>query len=71
MLFRSERYLAHLRQKHILDQNAIEKAGFNKGLEKGAKDSQIKIAKKLKAENLDIGLISRTTGLTKEEINNL
>ncbi len=74
-----ERYLAHLRQKHILDQNAIEKAGFNKGLkqgierglEQGTKNSQIQIAKKLKEKNIDITIISETTGLTKEEITNL
>ena len=28
-----ERYLAHLRQKFILDQKAIEETGFEKGLE--------------------------------------
>lgn len=70
-----ERYLAHLRQKHILDQNAIEEAGFNKGLEQGtregARESAKVIAKKLKEKNIDIHIISETTGLTKEEIDKL
>ncbi len=62
-----ERYLADLRQKHILDQNAIEEAGFDKGLEQAAKQ----IAKNLKEKNIDIHIISETTGLTEKEIEKL
>lgn len=66
-----ERYLANLRQKHILDQNAIEEAGFDKGFEQGTKKSKIQIAQNLKEKNIDIHIISETTGLTEEEIEKL
>ena len=66
-----ERYLAELRQKYIMDKKAIEDAGFDKGLETGIQQRTIDIAKKLKKENVDINIISKTTGLTEEEIKSL
>ena len=74
-----ERYLAELRQKYIMDKKAIEDAGFDKGLEvgiaqgiqQGIEERTIDIAKKLKEQNVDINIISKTTGLTEEEIKNL
>lgn len=39
--------------------------------EKGLKEGKIEIAKKMKEENIDINLIMKITGLTKEEIENL
>ena len=78
-----ERYLAELRQKYIMDKKAIENAGFDKGLEagleqgleqgikQGKEEKTIDIAKKLKEQNVDIDIISKTTGLTKEEIKDL
>ena len=66
-----ERYLAELRQKYILDQKAIEDAGFDKGLEKGSKDNSIKIAKKMLADNVDVKTIIKYTELTEEEIKSL
>lgn len=70
-----ERYLAHLRQKYILDQRAIEETGFEKGLEEGfkqgSKKSIIEIAKKLKEKSIDITDIIEITGLTKKEIEKL
>ena len=70
-----ERYLAELRQKYIMDKKAIEDAGYDKGLEagmeKGIKQQTIAIAKKLKEQNIDIDIIIKTTGLTKEEIEEL
>lgn len=79
-----ERYLTELREKYIMDQKAIEDAGYDKGLEvriqqgiqkgiqqgiqKGAKDEKNEIAKKLKEQNIDINIIINVTGLTKEEI---
>ena len=70
-----ERYLAELRQKYIMDKKAIEDAGYDKGLEagikQGIKEQTIVIAKKLKEQNIDIDIISKTTGLTKEEIKEL
>lgn len=66
-----ERYLAHLRQKYILDQKAIEQSGFKNGFEQGSKQSQIEIAKKLKKQKVDINVIVSSTGLTKEEVEKL
>lgn len=66
-----ERYLAELRQKYIMDKKAIEDAGFDKGLEVGIEKQTINIAKKLKEQNVDNDIISKATGLTKEEIENL
>lgn len=74
-----ERYLAELRQKYIMDKKAIEDAGYDKGLEvgieqgkkEGIKQQTIAIAKKLKEQNIDIDIIIKTTGLTKEEIEEL
>ena len=82
-----ERYLAELRQKYIMDQKAIEGAGFDKGLKAGIEqgiEQGIKqgiqqgidqntnaIAKKLKEQNIDIEVISKVTGLSIKEIENL
>lgn len=70
-----ESYLAHLRLKYILDQKNIEETGFERGmeqgLEQGIKQSSIEIAKKLKKEKIDIQIIIKVTGLTKEQIKNL
>lgn len=70
-----ERYLAELRQKYIMDQKAIEGAGFDKGLKVGIQQGEEKqtivIAKKLKEQNIDINIISKTTGLTEDEIKKL
>ena len=74
-----ERYLAELRQKYIMDQKAIEGAGFDKGLkagieqgiQQGIDQNTIEIAKKLKEQNIDIEVISKVTGLSIKEIENL
>ena len=90
MLFRSdknERYLAELRQKYIMDQKAIEDAGYDKGYDsgydsgynsghdsgtlEGEKKKSIEIAKKMKSKKIDIEDIVEITGLTKEEIEKL
>ena len=76
---KNERYLAELRQKYIMDQKAIEDAGYDKGYDsgynsgtlEGEKKKSIEIAKKMKEENMDISTISKITGLTKEEIEKL
>ena len=71
----NERYLAELRQKYIMDQKAIEDAGYDKGYDSGTLDGEkkksIEIAKKLKSMNVDIQTIVNATGLTKEEIEKL
>lgn len=70
-----ERYLAELREKHIMDQKAIQDAGYDKGLKagvtQGAKNKQIEIAKKMLEDKVPIENIISYTGLTKEEIENL
>ena len=74
-----EEYLAHLRQKYIMDSKAIEDAGYDKGFKQGTEqgfnqgkiNEKLKIAKNLKSQNLDINLIAEATGLTKEEIEKL
>lgn len=62
-----ERYLAELRQKYIMDQKAIEGAGYDKGV----KDGIITVAKNMKRQNIDIEIIGKVTGLSIEEIKNL
>lgn len=78
-----ERYLAELREKYIMDQKAIEDAGYDKGVEAGIqqgikqgielgqKSKTLIIAKKMKEKNIDINTISQITGLTIKEIQNL
>lgn len=82
-----ERYLAELREKHILDQKAIYSGGYKKGIEQGIaqgiaqgieqgieqgiKQTKIEIAKQMLANNCDINLIIKVTNLSKEEIEKL
>ena len=68
---KNERYLAELRQKYIMDQKAIEDAGYDKGTLDGEKKKSIEIAKKMKSKKIDIEDIVEITGLTKEEIEKL
>ena len=72
---KNERYLAELRQKYIMDQKAIEDAGYDKGYDSGTlegkKERSIEIAKKMKSKKMDIDDIIEITGLTKEEIEKL
>ena len=71
-----ERYKAELRQKYIMDQKAVEEAGYDKGLaagiqqgiERGIKQNQIEIAKKLLKKGTKLEEIIELTDLTKEEI---
>lgn len=79
-----ERYLAELRLKYIMDQKAIEDAGYDKGLaqgisqglakglsqgiSQGIKKNQKEIVKNMLAENIDINTISKVTKLSIEEI---
>ena len=55
--------IIELREKAIRDEHAI----YDKGLDDGI----IKIAKNMLKENIDIEMIIKVTGLTKEEIENL
>ena len=81
-----ERYLAELREKYILDQKAIEDAGYDKGLKDGMSQGMTRglsqgreeekkkilvIAKNLLKLNMSIEQIKEVTGLTEEEIRKL
>lgn len=78
-----ERYLAELREKYTRDQYEIQAYGYDKGVEEGRKEGKlegiiegrkeksIEIAKSLLAQNIDIEVIIKCTGLTKEEIEKL
>ena len=44
---------------------------MNNGIEQGTKNAKIEIAKKLLNQNIDIKIISETTGLSVEDINKL
>jgi predicted transposase/invertase (TIGR01784 family) len=61
-----EERLAMLRQKYVLDMNAIK----DFGLEEGQKQKQLEIAKNMLKDKVSIELICKYTGLTKEEIEN-
>lgn len=56
-------------QKLIL--NTEKHISFNEGLEKGLKEKQLEIAKSLLKENILVETISKCTGLSIDEINNL
>ena len=74
-----EQYLAELREKYIMDQKAIEDAGYdkglnvgyNKGLKTGIAQGIKQIAKKMLNEKIDLDTISRITGLSIQELKNL
>ncbi len=70
-----EQYLAHLREKHILDTNSIYSDGVEDGIKqgesKGKKEKAIEIAKKMLKRDMNLEQISEITELTKEEIEKL
>jgi predicted transposase/invertase (TIGR01784 family) len=79
-----ERRLAELREKYIMDQKAIEQGGYEKGRKDGIKEGRIEglqqglqqgieqnkreIVVKMKEQKIDIDVISKVTGLSVEEI---
>ncbi len=71
----TERRLAELREKAIRDEAAAiagaTRRGIEKGIEKGKKEEKFQIAKKMLKESIEIETITRITGLTKEQIENL
>jgi predicted transposase/invertase (TIGR01784 family) len=66
-----EAYLAELREKYIMDQKAIEGAGFDKGMKQGIEQGMRIIAQKMKEKGKSIDEIMEITELTKEEIEKL
>lgn len=71
----TEAKLALSRQMYIMDMNSAKKEGYEDGIEAGIevgeKQKQIEIAKNLLKEKLSVEVIMRTTGLTKQEIEEL
>ena len=64
--------LKEAREKGI--EQGIEKGieqGIEKGIEQGIEEEKLEIAKELLNNNIQVGIIMKSTGLTKEEINNL
>ena len=59
-----EEYLAHLRQKHILDTKATEEFGYLRGKKEGREEIVLNMYK----EKIDIEIICKVTNLTKEEV---
>ena len=78
-----EQYLAELREKYIMDQKAIEDAGYDKGLNvgynkglktgiaQGITQGKLQIAKKMLSKKIDLKTISELTGLSIKELKNL
>ncbi|MBO5348312.1 MAG: hypothetical protein J6A89_00600, partial [Clostridia bacterium] len=65
------RRLAYLREKAIRDEMAAMSKARKEGKEEGREEQKNIIAKKMLAEKIDIKLIIKITGLTKEEIESL
>ena len=67
--------IADWKEKYILEMNTTKTDGYNEGLEQGQKlggiNEKKEIAKKLKQENISLELISKTTGLSIDEIEKL
>ncbi|MCI8961647.1 MAG: Rpn family recombination-promoting nuclease/putative transposase, partial [Clostridia bacterium] len=70
-----EKELAFQRLMYKMDQEAIEVAGYDRGIERGIEQGiqqgMEEIAKRMLKDNLDIEFIMQYTGLTKEEIEKL
>ena len=62
------RKLAELREKAIMDEKDIFRAGEDKGMKEGERKKTIEIAKELLNMNLSIEQIIQATGLEKEKI---
>ena len=63
----AERRIAYLRETAELDRKFAMTGARDQGRKEGIKE----VAKKMLAEKMDIGVITKVTGLTKEEIEEL
>ena len=61
----------HEEKLRITELEEAREKGLAVGIAKGKKESILETAKKLLKEKVNIDIISKCTGLTKEEINNL
>ena len=66
---------AYQRQRAIRYQNALRESGYDEGIEdgikKGGEQGKKDVAKKMLDNNIDIDMIIKITGLTKEQIENI
>ena len=75
----NERLEAYKRKLAIIDYNTSidmdhkegEKIGRQEGEKAGRKAEQLKIAKNLKEQGIEIDIIVKTTGLTKQEVESI
>ena len=65
------RRIAELKEKYIRDEQASIEYAQNEGYRQGEAERNIEIAKNMLKENINIELISKVTGLSLEEIENL
>ena len=55
----------------MMDLMKVKLFGLEQGVEQGHTEEKLEIAKKMLNENIEIKLIEKVTGLTKEEIDKL
>lgn len=65
-----EQRMAFSRLIHLMDCKSIEETGYDKGIIEGKKEEKKKIAKEMLKNNIELEVIIKCTGLTKEEIEN-
>lgn len=63
-----EKYLAHLRLKHIMDIKATEEYGYEKGKEAGIAENQKEVILNMYKEKMSIDTICKIVNLSKEEV---
>ena len=63
--------IIELREKAIRDEHAIYAKGLEDGVEEGAKEKEVQIAKNMLKKGISVSDIEEITGLTKEEIEKL
>ena len=68
---KKERRLAELREKAIKDEMAIRDSGYNEGRKEGIEEGIRKTAKNMLEMKIDKEIISKVTGLTISEIDNI
>ncbi len=68
---KKERRLAELREKAIKDEMAIRDSGYNEGRKEGIEEGIRKTAKNMLEIKIDKEIISKVTGLTISEIDNI
>ncbi len=67
----AERRIAYLRETAEIDRKFAMTAARDQGRAEGKIEEKIETAKKMLAEEMDINLIIKITGLTKDEIEKL